>query len=97
MEPNKFKTKIRRLYDVSKVLMTIGIIRQVHLNENKRSALEWIGTDNMKDTINKMLKEGAYLTNVMALLKLWFDKNACTSSNLLEEGSNTEEDTDYNL
>ena len=77
--------------------MTIGIIRQVHLNENKRSALEWIGTDNMKDTINKMLKEGAYLTNVMALLKLWFDKNACTSSNLLEEGSNTEEDTDYNL
>jgi len=57
MESNKFKTKIRRLYDVSKVLMTIGLIRQVHLNEHKRSALEWIGPDNMKDTINNMLKE----------------------------------------
>lgn len=57
MESNKFKTKIRRLYDVSKVLMTIGLIRQVHLNEHKRSALEWIGPDNMKETITNMLQE----------------------------------------
>ena len=52
LEPNKFKTKIRRLYDVSKILMTIGIIKNVQ--ENKRSAMEWVGLENMKDTILKI-------------------------------------------
>ena len=52
LEQNKFKTKIRRLYDVSKILMTIGIIK--HVQQNKRSAQEWVGIQNMKDSILKI-------------------------------------------
>ena len=54
MGSNKFKTKIRRLYDVSKVLITIGVIKQVQ--ENKRSVLEWVGLDEMKEKIIKIVQ-----------------------------------------
>jgi hypothetical protein len=58
--------------------MTIGLIRQVHLNEHKRSALEWIGQDNMKETIDRMLKEGNFdpASSVFNFIKIMFDKNS---------------------
>ena len=55
--------------------MTIGLIRQVHLNEHKRSALEWIGTENMKETINLMLKESPKDNNVANILTYMLEKN----------------------
>jgi len=55
--------------------MTIGLIRQVHLNEHKRSALEWIGTDNMKETINVMLKETPKDNHVTNILTYMLEKS----------------------
>lgn len=46
--------QIRRLYDVSKVLITIGLIRQTY--DNKRSTLEWMGIENMVSKLNHMIK-----------------------------------------
>jgi len=86
MESNKFKTKIRRLYDVSKVLMTIGLIRQIHLNENKRSALEWIGPENMKETISCMLKEGPKDCNNVANILSYMLEKSSTSSLCIKNG-----------
>lgn len=58
---NKYKTKvpalmtqIRRLYDVSKVLITIGLIKQTY--DNKRSTLEWLGVEFMVSKLNHMIK-----------------------------------------
>ena len=87
------------MYDVSKVLMTIGLIQQVHLNEHKRSALEWIGPENMKETINRMLKEGHTNTEWLNLFKILFDKSSTSScsndiSDVLGKRSFNEETTD---
>lgn len=39
---------------MSKVLITIGLIRQTY--DNKRSTLEWMGIDNMVSKLNHMIK-----------------------------------------
>ncbi|KAM3143400.1 hypothetical protein pb186bvf_004461 [Paramecium bursaria] len=38
----KVKTKIRRLYDIANVFRSIGLIKKIHLSNNK-PAFEWVG------------------------------------------------------
>ncbi|XP_032893865.1 transcription factor E2F7 [Amblyraja radiata] len=41
---SKFKTKIRRLYDIANVLTSLGLIKKVHVNERGRKpAFKWVG------------------------------------------------------
>ncbi|XP_078272706.1 transcription factor E2F7 [Rhinoraja longicauda] len=41
---SKFKTKIRRLYDIANVLTSLGLIKKVHINERGRKpAFKWVG------------------------------------------------------
>ena len=41
-QSNQTKTKIRRLYDISNVFKSIGIINKVKI-ENNKPAYEWVG------------------------------------------------------
>ncbi|XP_048404294.2 transcription factor E2F7-like isoform X2 [Stegostoma tigrinum] len=42
---SKFKTKIRRLYDIANVLTSLGLIKKVHVTEEKgrKPAFKWVG------------------------------------------------------
>lgn len=73
--PHKYKTKvplsitqIRRLYDVSKVLVTIGLIRQTY--DHKRSTLEWTGLASMASTLTHMVESSFARLNFNSEKKL---------------------------
>uniref|UniRef100_A0A8D2LMA7 Transcription factor E2F7 n=1 Tax=Varanus komodoensis TaxID=61221 RepID=A0A8D2LMA7_VARKO len=44
---SKFKTKVRRLYDIANVLTSLGLIKKVHVTEERgrKPAFKWIGPD----------------------------------------------------
>ncbi|KAM7424600.1 hypothetical protein PAMA_000788 [Pampus argenteus] len=44
-DKNKFKTKVRRLYDIANVLRSLKLIEKVHVNEERgrKPAFEWVG------------------------------------------------------
>ncbi|XP_026520535.1 transcription factor E2F8 [Notechis scutatus] len=55
VDKSKFKTKIRRLYDIANVLGSLELIKKVHIMEEKgrRPAFKWIGPNvfsDIKDT-----------------------------------------------
>ena len=48
-----YKSKIRRLYDICKILTALGLIVQQH--DEKRSTLHWQGTQNLEVDIQKII------------------------------------------
>ncbi|XP_063336909.1 transcription factor E2F8 [Pelmatolapia mariae] len=56
-DKNKFKTKVRRLYDIANVLRSLKLIEKVHVTEERgrKPAFEWVGPDEfpqVKDSEN---------------------------------------------
>lgn len=49
-----FRSKIRRLYDISKILATIGLIENI--SENKKPMLRWVGIPNMINEVELICK-----------------------------------------
>nr|XP_014343982.1 PREDICTED: transcription factor E2F8 isoform X1 [Latimeria chalumnae] len=47
LDKSKFKTKIRRLYDIANVLSSLELIKKVHVTEEKgrKPAFKWIGPE----------------------------------------------------
>ncbi|XP_013922728.1 PREDICTED: transcription factor E2F7 [Thamnophis sirtalis] len=66
---SKFKTKVRRLYDIANVLTSLGLIKKVHVTEERgrKPAFKWIGpvefTGN-NDDIKMEVRTFATLTEV---------------------------------
>nr|XP_060621580.1 transcription factor E2F8 [Anolis sagrei ordinatus] len=52
LDKSKFKTKIRRLYDIANVLSSLELIKKVHVAEdkNRKPAFKWTGPDISSDT-----------------------------------------------
>nr|QOY46832.1 E2F transcription factor 8 [Ambystoma velasci] len=48
LDKSKFKTKIRRLYDIANVLSSLDLIKKVHVTEEKgrKPAFKWTGPDS---------------------------------------------------
>ncbi|XP_077375555.1 transcription factor E2F8 [Festucalex cinctus] len=48
-DKNKFKTKVRRLYDIANVLRSLKLIEKVHVTEEgvKKPAFEWVGPNEL--------------------------------------------------
>ncbi|XP_027008084.1 transcription factor E2F8 isoform X2 [Tachysurus fulvidraco] len=48
-DKSKFKTKIRRLYDISNVLSSLKLIQKVHVTElrGRKPAFKWTGPENL--------------------------------------------------
>ncbi|KAM4593466.1 transcription factor E2F8 isoform 1-T2 [Odontesthes bonariensis] len=56
-DKNKFKTKVRRLYDIANVLRSLKLIEKVHVTEERgrKPAFEWVGPQEfpqVKDLVN---------------------------------------------
>ncbi|XP_070591268.1 transcription factor E2F8 isoform X2 [Erythrolamprus reginae] len=51
LDTSKFKTKIRRLYDIANVLSSLELIKKVHITEEKgrKPAFKWIGPNVFSD------------------------------------------------
>ncbi|NXR08552.1 E2F8 factor, partial [Semnornis frantzii] len=58
LDKSKFKTKIRRLYDIANVLSSLQLIKKVHLTEERgrKPAFEWIGPDVLPNTQDTKLE-----------------------------------------
>ncbi|KAJ0056803.1 hypothetical protein NL108_017806 [Boleophthalmus pectinirostris] len=49
-DKNKFKTKVRRLYDIANVLRSLNLIEKVHVTEERgrKPAFEWVGPEEFQ-------------------------------------------------
>ena len=52
VNPITFRSKIRRLYDISKILTTVGLIE--NLSENKKPIMKWVGALNMLRVVREI-------------------------------------------
>uniref|UniRef100_A0A8C1G116 Transcription factor E2F8 n=1 Tax=Cyprinus carpio TaxID=7962 RepID=A0A8C1G116_CYPCA len=62
-DKNKFKTKIRRLYDIANVLSSLELIKKVHVTEDRgrKPAFKWTGPEDLpspkgKGTASQLLE-----------------------------------------
>lgn len=49
MEPQKLKTKVRRLYDIANVFKSLGLVKKTYLS-NRKPGFEWVGVSGLYDT-----------------------------------------------
>uniref|UniRef100_A0A3Q4AX15 Transcription factor E2F8 n=1 Tax=Mola mola TaxID=94237 RepID=A0A3Q4AX15_MOLML len=56
-DKNKFKTKVRRLYDIANVLRSLKLIEKVHVTEErgKKPAFEWVGPEEFPPCVSTPL------------------------------------------
>ncbi|XP_056430041.1 transcription factor E2F7 [Hyla sarda] len=61
---SKFKTKVRRLYDIANVLTSLGLIKKVHVTEERgrKPAFKWIGPVDFKTESGQKI-EGTVTTS----------------------------------
>ncbi|KAG8438427.1 hypothetical protein GDO86_008924 [Hymenochirus boettgeri] len=52
LDKSKFKTKIRRLYDIANVLTSLNLVKKVHVTEEKgrKPAFQWTGPESFTDS-----------------------------------------------
>ncbi|CAL1569049.1 unnamed protein product [Knipowitschia caucasica] len=50
---SKYKTKVRRLYDIANVLTSLGLIKKVHVREERgrKPAFQWLGPTEFNTTV----------------------------------------------
>ncbi|XP_074697694.1 transcription factor E2F8 [Strix aluco] len=58
LDKSKFKTKIRRLYDIANVLSSLGLIEKVHVAEERgrKPAFKWTGPEVLTDSQDTKLE-----------------------------------------
>uniref|UniRef100_A0A8C4RK27 Transcription factor E2F7 n=1 Tax=Erpetoichthys calabaricus TaxID=27687 RepID=A0A8C4RK27_ERPCA len=51
-DQSKFKTKVRRLYDIANVLTSLGLIKKIHVTEERgrKPAFKWIGPGDFRSS-----------------------------------------------
>lgn len=64
----ELRSKIRRLYDISKILATVGLIQNV--SQNKKPLLRWLGPDKMKETVRQTQISGGAPLQLRILQRL---------------------------
>jgi hypothetical protein len=48
MEPQRLKTKVRRLYDIANVFKSLGLVKKTYL-KSRKPGFEWIGVSGLRD------------------------------------------------
>ncbi|XP_070821401.1 transcription factor E2F8 [Chaetodon trifascialis] len=69
-DKNKFKTKVRRLYDIANVLRSLKLIEKVHVTEERgrKPAFEWVGPEEfpqVKDLQNSASESSSKKKSVL--------------------------------
>ncbi|XP_030404526.1 transcription factor E2F7 isoform X1 [Gopherus evgoodei] len=71
---SKFKTKVRRLYDIANVLTSLGLIKKVHVTEERgrKPAFKWIGPVEFSGNSAKLhdVAEATMTTGVLQVITL---------------------------
>lgn len=77
-DKNKFKTKVRRLYDIANVLRSLKLIEKVHVTEERgrKPAFEWVGPEEF--------------LQVKDAEDCWKERPAQTKKNVLESRGSKE-------
>ncbi|XP_041053713.1 transcription factor E2F8 [Carcharodon carcharias] len=87
LDHSKFKTKIRRLYDIANVLTSLELIKKVHVTEvrGRKPAFKWIGPEAFPDLIDvkpiTLTTSAAPSTVLPKISKEAFAKNLFPASN----------------
>nr|XP_020505179.1 transcription factor E2F7 [Labrus bergylta] len=57
---SKYKTKVRRLYDIANVLTSLGLIKKVHVREERgrKPAFKWLGPVEFQNSGNAVTQPG---------------------------------------
>uniref|UniRef100_A0A663EVE3 Transcription factor E2F7 n=1 Tax=Aquila chrysaetos chrysaetos TaxID=223781 RepID=A0A663EVE3_AQUCH len=85
VDHSKFKTKVRRLYDIANVLTSLGLIKKVHVTEERgrKPAFKWIGPVDqcqdqveVKDSVNALLRGACAPYQICATGKQRFTRHA---------------------
>ncbi|XP_068255663.1 transcription factor E2F8 [Nyctibius grandis] len=65
VDKSKFKTKIRRLYDIANVLSSLELIKKVHVTEERgrKPAFKWTGPEVLPNTQDTKLEETTSTTS----------------------------------
>ncbi|XP_072448890.1 transcription factor E2F8 [Chiloscyllium punctatum] len=87
LDHSKFKTKIRRLYDIANVLTSLELIKKVHVTEvrGRKPAFKWIGPEAFPDLIDikpiTLTTSAQPNTQLPKISKETFAKNLFPASN----------------
>ncbi|XP_048400987.1 transcription factor E2F8 isoform X2 [Stegostoma tigrinum] len=87
LDHSKFKTKIRRLYDIANVLTSLELIKKVHVTEvrGRKPAFKWIGPEAFPDLIDikpiTLTTSAAPNSQLSKISKETFAKNLFPASN----------------
>ncbi|XP_034732720.1 transcription factor E2F8 isoform X1 [Etheostoma cragini] len=70
-DKNKFKTKVRRLYDIANVLRSLKLIEKVHVTEERgrKPAFEWVGPKEFPQVKDLERSTSEYLFNKKSVLE----------------------------
>ncbi|XP_039617818.1 transcription factor E2F7 [Polypterus senegalus] len=73
-DQSKFKTKVRRLYDIANVLTSLGLIKKIHVTEERgrKPAFKWIGPGDFRSS-SDIPKAAAILDNGSAVFEEHLD------------------------
>lgn len=67
-EDDKFRTKIRRLYDIANVLSAMEVLRKVTLTTTKKTAFKWAGVQGLQSFI-KGLEQSPLKLSFLPVMK----------------------------
>ncbi|OXB69026.1 hypothetical protein ASZ78_012854 [Callipepla squamata] len=89
---SKFKTKVRRLYDIANVLTSLRLIKKVHVTEERgrKPAFKWIGPVEFPGKTGKRLNlDELSLGNAALNQQLVFWSTACATEAVLNGARNS--------
>uniref|UniRef100_A0A8B9S655 Transcription factor E2F7 n=1 Tax=Apteryx owenii TaxID=8824 RepID=A0A8B9S655_APTOW len=68
VDHSKFKTKVRRLYDIANVLTSLGLIKKVHVTEERgrKPAFKWIGPVEFRGKTGNLCSRALFLLEACA-------------------------------
>ncbi|KAM4617189.1 transcription factor E2F8 isoform 2-T2 [Discoglossus pictus] len=89
LDKSKFKTKIRRLYDIANVLSSLDLIKKVHVTEEKgrKPAFQWTGPETFTDEQEENHLASPTLQTAVAI-DLRSPKEQCAKNLFASRGKN---------
>ncbi|XP_036157536.1 transcription factor E2F7 [Myotis myotis] len=88
LDHSKFKTKVRRLYDIANVLTSLALIKKVHVTEERgrKPAFKWIGPVDFASSDEELVDVAA---SVLPELKseMYSKVHVCAAQKLARRGS----------
>lgn len=88
-DKNKYKTKVRRLYDIANVLRSLKLIEKVHVTEQRgrKPAFEWVGPEEFPPVKDSKIAASTCTTKKRSVLECRASAENC-AKNLFSSPTN---------